>query len=209
MKRVQLYGERCSGTKWATKLITHNFNITTGPYLDPYGWKHWFIKDTTFDKIKNDNKTLFVVIFRNPYQWMKSLHKTPHHLKSIKGKPFIEFIKQSPLISKEIKFDFKEESENLLTLRTEKILNFKKLQEVTDNVLFFKYEDLLVKHLDYLNKLQVAGLEKQIKPINCIKKAPQEYKLLKAEINHINEHLNWDVENDIGYEKFYKICYGK
>lgn len=69
--KFQVVGERCSGTNLAQKLIQRNLGLTPALVFD---WKHGFPNATV---IPND--VLIVACFRNPFDWLVSLHRKPWH----------------------------------------------------------------------------------------------------------------------------------
>ena len=75
VKKITIYGERCSGTKYLEKIIKINFNtILTWDY----GWKHFF--GFCDNKLNCSDDTLFICIVRNPVDWFNSLYRNPWHL---------------------------------------------------------------------------------------------------------------------------------
>ena len=49
IKRVQIYGERCSGTNYLKKLIETNFTQTV---INDYGHKHFFAGETLDEDVR-------------------------------------------------------------------------------------------------------------------------------------------------------------
>jgi hypothetical protein len=73
LKQFTIFGERCSGTCWVTKLVETNFSKSAH---HPFGWKHFTLP-------KNPNAhpdTLVIVVVRNPIDWIRSFYRTPHHI---------------------------------------------------------------------------------------------------------------------------------
>ena len=73
MKRVTIYGERCSGTTYLEELIKLNFDVEI---TWNYGWKHFF----GFNDFKNSDDVLFIGIIRNLEDWINSLYRDKYHL---------------------------------------------------------------------------------------------------------------------------------
>lgn len=73
IKKVTIYGERCSGTNYLEELLTENFDVTL---VWDYGWKHFF----GFNELKNTDDVLFIGIVRNLHDWINSMYKKKHHL---------------------------------------------------------------------------------------------------------------------------------
>ena len=74
MKKVTIYGERCSGTNYLEELLKLNFEIEL---VWDYGWKHFFGFN---DLSKGSDDVLFVGIIRNLHDWLNALYRDPHHL---------------------------------------------------------------------------------------------------------------------------------
>lgn len=88
IRRVQIYGERCSGTHLIARLIDRNFGerIVT----DAFGFKHWFVPD----QILITDDVLALVIARSPADWLRSLHRQPWHTTVVAdGLDFATFIR--------------------------------------------------------------------------------------------------------------------
>ena len=75
LKKVTIYGERCSGTNYLEELLCSNFDIEI---VWSYGWKHFF----GFNELSNTDDVLFIGIIRNIDDWINSLYRNPHHLPS-------------------------------------------------------------------------------------------------------------------------------
>ena len=73
IKRVTIYGERCSGTNYLEELLVLNFDVKI---TWDYGWKHFF----GFHDLTNSDDTLFIGIIRNLEDWINSLYREQHHL---------------------------------------------------------------------------------------------------------------------------------
>ena len=88
---IQLFSERCSGSNFLESVFNANLNGIHFTY--EFGFKHWledaFVNTKTFP----DNVP-FIVLIRSPYNWIRSIYRTPwhaaHHLKDL---PFSEFIR--------------------------------------------------------------------------------------------------------------------
>jgi len=73
MKKITIYGERCSGTTYLEELLLLNFNIKV---TWNYGWKHFF----GHNDLSNTDDVLFIGIVRNLYDWINSLYRDKYHL---------------------------------------------------------------------------------------------------------------------------------
>jgi len=73
IKKVTIYGERCSGTNYLEELLIINFNVEI---IWSYGWKHFF----GFNNLDDSDDVLFIGIIRNIFDWINSLYINKHHL---------------------------------------------------------------------------------------------------------------------------------
>lgn len=89
IRRVQVYGQRCSGTNALIKLIETNFPELT--FTEEFGFKHWLVPEWV--TIPDD--VMIVIIVRRPDQWLRSLHDNPWHAHpNLKALPFSAFIQE-------------------------------------------------------------------------------------------------------------------
>jgi len=86
--RIQIYGSRCSGTNLVTRTIEANLPSVT--MTEAFGFKHWFVpRQSVFVK-----DTLVVVVARDAFDWVRSLHRQPWHAHpELKAQPFDAFIR--------------------------------------------------------------------------------------------------------------------
>lgn len=73
IRKVVLYGERCSGTNYLEQLLLANFDVEI---VSGYGHKHFF----GFADLQNTDDVLFIGIVRSLYDWLGSLYRHRHHL---------------------------------------------------------------------------------------------------------------------------------
>ncbi len=86
--RVQIYGQRCSGTNLVTRAI--EANMPGVEITEAFGFKHWFVPPQTLFV----NDTLVIVVARDAFDWARSLHRQPWHAHpDLKAKPFDAFIR--------------------------------------------------------------------------------------------------------------------
>lgn len=232
IRYLQLFGERCSGTKFVANLLQNNLqNIEL---TRDFGGKHWFIKShyprgranqsTDFECVRplsDSADTLFVVVFRDPFDWVRSINARPHHAGNHWNLSLTEFLRK-PWKSFETsrvnrhwperrdKYWFIEEAENILKLRSEKIAHLLKLQDFVENVCFVNYEiirdntDLLQKIArSYQIKLKHPTIRVQQKyfgrPGDAVF-SPQVYPPISAQdLEFIGSELDWEIENRICY----------
>ena len=88
VRKVQVYGQRCSGTNALIRLIEANFGRDA--FTENHGFKHWMVPATRF--IPSD--VLVLAIARDVGDWLHSLHRNPWHAHpSLRGLPFGDFIR--------------------------------------------------------------------------------------------------------------------
>ena len=88
IRRIQVYGQRCSGTNALIKLIETNFEELT--FTEEFGFKHWLVPESM--TIPSD--VLVVIVARAPGEWLRSLYANPWHAHpDIKKLPFSQFIR--------------------------------------------------------------------------------------------------------------------
>jgi hypothetical protein len=233
IRYVQIFGERCSGTNYLARLVEKNFwpvQITKS-----FGGKHWFIKDheprgrpnrsTDFEcvrRLADGDDTLFLVIFRDPIDWLRSLHARPYHAPEHWNLPFAEFIRK-PWICSELErvnsiwpeseqgHYFIEEAENVVRLRSQKIRHLTNLQGTVTNVAFVNYEVLL----DDLGALEEIadrfGIALRTRPLRDERfyfgggaeqtfAGPRDYPSVSPpDLRFILRNLDRDLEASIGY----------
>jgi len=110
-KRIKLYGERNTGTRYLTRLFEHNLGGEVIPgvapswttwvqalapgketvrdawfartFADNFGWKHSRVQvDRLLELGDAVNNIHFVALVKNPYSWLLSLDRRPYHLRS-------------------------------------------------------------------------------------------------------------------------------
>ena len=183
ISKVQIYGERCSGTNYLENLLKINFDIDI---TWEYGWKHFF--GFNDDKYINSDDTLFICIVRDIYDWINSFYRELHHLPlkymiDLSHNDKINIFLNNEFYSIDDnnpgKIDFDKEimeDRNIYTnLRYKNIFELRhiKLKYLIDdlpkkvkNYVFIKYEDLLDDFIYTMNKIKNSGLNIK-SDINC------------------------------------------
>mmetsp|Transcript_28144 Transcript_28144/g.61310 ORF Transcript_28144/g.61310 Transcript_28144/m.61310 type:complete len:343 (+) Transcript_28144:119-1147(+) len=78
IKAISILGERNSGTRWLYDHLNECFNHSVPIKRELVRYKHWF-QDPTYNQSKILDDTLVVTIWRNVYEWVEAMRKTPHH----------------------------------------------------------------------------------------------------------------------------------
>lgn len=215
IQTFNIRGERCSGTNYLQQLVETNLQI---PYKqDGVGWKHGFYNANIRQSLVNLDTSLTLVIFRNPFDWVRSLYLNPHHfegnIKSVWQKDiqptFSEFIR------KEVRQDppdvhplYLDRAKNIFELRKWKTEHFLNLKKVLKHVYYIKYEDLaenpnrIVKEINdkWLNKTYRFKDWNFYKYHTDRKYVPCDYfEIIDEDYRFIVDSIDWQLESQIGY----------
>jgi hypothetical protein len=221
--RIQLYGERASGTNFLMALLQKNFpNIVI---TDEFGWKHFFPPEN----FQGSDNSLFIVIYRDPFDWIRSLYLQPNHVHhSLRKIGFSEFIRKEwyciytklaginrsdESYGKEMMFERDpktgERFENVLQLRSAKILAFEAIRRKVKYCKYIRYEVLNANPLKFLNEISAQfqiGLVPEFIPVNNYKGfskktfVPKKYfSISTSDLKFIKMNLICTLENRIGY----------
>jgi hypothetical protein len=223
IKRIQIYGERCSGTNYLEDLLRRN--VKSAQITWEFGWKHFFYRPG----VEDANDCLFLVIYRNPFDWLRSLHRNPWHaappLRSLNFSDFIraewwcihdEHSRTTPTdprygteIVRERDPETNERFANVLRLRTAKIRNWESLREKTSHHIAIKYEDLDLHPREVVGSIcQTFGLKRRYLFRGAkgykgskAKYVPKAYEPINAEdLDYILHELDVELERSIGYD---------
>jgi len=220
INKVKLFGERCSGTNYLNYLIETNFNVKL--LKREFGHKHGNPKIEDMQKTSTDN-ILFVCIFRNPYDWVCSMKTKKYSCsESLFKKHFDAYIRSEwsgetlkdyhytteSDFSKSIKKPFK----NIVDLRNHRNEAFLNLQKYVENFKIINYDNIRETPTKLVSILERHGItlkDKFTNPSQYIthqskfidKKMRKNYPIDKKNIEFINENLNWDIENKLGFYK--------
>ncbi len=235
--QIQIFAERCAGSFYFTKLVWENFfvkdtNCNWGakhfppwlmlPKSDYFGPDHYY----TFE---GSEDTLFLVIFRNPYDWIRSFYLNPFHASpEIQEMPFDEFIR-TPWKLNENEFEViyekifnplldmnpetKQPFENVLKLRSGKAKNMLMLKDKVKNIYFINYETVRDFPEEVVEEIgQHFKLKRSKFPVQKIVYykgeqnqglyKPKTYPRIKQEdLDFINSQLDWKLEKRLKYQR--------
>ena len=159
MKKVQIYGERCSGTNYLEQLLITNFDVEI---VCNYGHKHFF----GFNDLSGADDVLFIGIIRNLVDWVNSLYRMPHHipsrLRNIDSFLKDEFfsIQDDGIINeKDVHLETKEIYKNIFELRyvKNKFL-VENMPNLVKNYKLITYDNLTDDFVNVMNQLRDYGL---------------------------------------------------
>jgi len=234
VSRVQIYGEMHSGTNYLEMLLTKNFpNIAVYSGLSPqkriFSQKHfpaWFTKPLSYHRslgiddrywtLDGSEETLFIVIVRDPYHWIRALYKRPYHIRQ--ARTFSAFIKREVQfkISKDRinAMDLNPETgkffSNPLKMRSAKLANIHHLPKKVDHCLFINYEGLRDHPKQVLNEIaQTYNVAKnsEFVPIKTYKSTEKVYTcsryfpISEKDLTFINSQIDWSIEEKFGYKQ--------
>ena len=212
-----------------------NKNFAGVEITKSFGGTHWYIKDreprcrpnrsTDYQCVRpltDSDDTLFIVIYRNPFDWLRSLNAKPFHAPGHWNLSFSEFIRKPWICSEstrvnpiwpenERSYCFIEEAENVLRLRTTKAVHFSSLRSDVRHIAFVNYEELAAdrgvlteiadrfgittKHAEPIDDTFYFGGRDQQNFTGRRLYAP----ISVEDLELIRETLDWDVETAIGY----------
>lgn len=161
IERIQVIGERCSGTNWIENLLRTNFNIHVAS--GGLCWKHF---PTNLHELTERSDVLFLFTTRNVVDWTLSFYRTPHHVPSIDHrKNLLHFVSHSPWRSCDKHGDelvgdrdqcTKDRYRNVLDMRAKKHRWWKQCSEGLPHAVWIRYEDVLDDTPRFLSGLQRA-----------------------------------------------------
>lgn len=209
---VQIFGERCSGTNFLEDLLVANGHGVT--VTDKYGHKHLFNRFKP--RPVPDTGAVYIFIYRNPYDWLRSLNEKPHHTKYW-DMPFSAFIRKRPWVcdvyhGKNFAHERGEIIEyyegNVIDVRNDKNRTFDRLwlPMYSANV---RYEDLRRDPEGTVRRV-AALLNIPLKPgafqnVMTTDKGERSYErkaykpISQTDLDFINQSLDWGQEARIGY----------
>ena len=167
---LAMFGERCSGLTYVEHRMTETFPGLSMTH--EYGWAHGFVNPPYIRP-----SSFCVVVVRNVLDWVQHLHRTPFQAGEwsqdasisqflrnewscttngrVLGKPYhklglarnTEFMSERhPMTGQRIR--------NVIELRTLKMMSLLKLQHLTPNCAYLRYEDMVAAGDDMMDMLQ-------------------------------------------------------
>lgn len=171
IKKVTIYGERCSGTNYLDELLHLNFDISL---TWDYGRKHFF----GFNDLTNSEDVLFIGIVRNLPDWVNSLFREKHHLhirynKELNEKEKLDYFlnKEHTSFNHDVEYDDKEILEDRNIFTGNKYINIFELRHIKNkflieimptlakNYCLITHDDLLTNFVGIMNKIKNHNLK--------------------------------------------------
>ena len=203
--KIQIYGERCSGTNYLEELLLLNFDVEI---IWSYGWKHFF----GFNDVSNSDDVLFIGIIRNLEDWINSLYREKHHLpveltKNIDAylnNTFYSIEENGNEMMNDRNIETNERYKNIFELRhiKNKFL-IETMPTLVKNYCLITHDDLINNFVDTMNKIKNCNL--QIKqninyPLNIYYYQKDKAIIFKKKQNEITAEIIMKHEN-LFYEK--------
>jgi len=190
--------------------------------LEPRGRANETTDHQCVRPLGDSDDTLMLVIHRNPYDWLRSLQAKPFHAWGHDSLPLREFITK-PWVSSEVaavnptwtvrddEYYFIEEATNVLAMRSLKLRHFLALPAAAPNVAVIRYDDLAADQTilgEIADRFNIALQGDSLRNVdtyvgrsgNAAFDGGQRYEPIgKADLDFINENLDWDIESTAGY----------
>lgn len=131
MKQIKIYSERNTGSLYLEWLVKNNFKTKV---IDTFelGWKHRIAPSTEELNSEMKQNVLYLILVKNPYSWIMSMHKRPFQHEILKDLSFSDFLKYSY-------GDYR----NPIVMWNTKNNSYLRMSEYVDHHEIIKYEDLL------------------------------------------------------------------
>jgi len=226
LKYVQIFGERNSGTNHLRQLVSVDMiepDNALGSYATKrnpvnkarmIGYKHYYARR---DRVAaHQHETLFLVLYKNPYTWIRSTLAKPYHFRECLSGKRIEDLPGTLLAGYDVHGklipDVHPETGQLVSifdLRRHKIANWEALRDQADSIAFLNYESLLMfptetvqSLIDSFGSLFKSGTATVHTPDpDYVRKYATPEPFTESEMRVMNAHIDWATENSIGYVK--------
>lgn len=225
IKFINIFGERCSGTNYLQQLLKINFSANIQHFYKSHQ-KHFHIGKEIFNDPEDLEQHLFVIIARNPWDWLRSLHIKKHHFPTnIRRMTFSQYLRtqwysvynDSKRNNQEMSQDHNPETKqryaNVLKMRSGKYSNFLNIQEWVPNFYYINYDDLIKNSDKIINDISqtynlilkynvVSNINNLCRPgrIDSQKYKKRKFKQINDnDLEFIRNELDWEIENKLGY----------
>ena len=223
-----VFGERNSGTNYLKYLVEQNLALIRAK-PSPYGHKHfpcWFELPLEFYHgpetkytFKGSENYLIIVVFRNAYDWLRSMHKKPFYVsKELRNTDFSTFIRTKWSVDPNRVVGFLKENpwldrnpvdgspfDNIMKLRTAKIRTMLEIKNRVLNIYYINYETLRDHPEEVLTEIaHLFAIQKEdnFHPVIYYKgevakgvyKKTEYNPISKKDLRFINEQLDAEVE---------------
>lgn len=213
IKKVKIYGERCSGTNYLEELIKLNFNVEIIKY--DYGCKHFF----GFNPLLDSDDVLFIGIVRNLEDWINSLYREKYHIKHMidleldKEQRINQYLnnemysvdeRRNEEIIQDRHIYTRKRYKNIFELRHIKNeFLIKEMPKKVKNYILITHDELINNFTNVMNNIQKYNLEinKNIEyPINILYNIKNKNNIFLKKDNEISKNIIMEKAN-LYYEK--------
>ncbi len=194
IKKLQVFAERHSGSNFVKRLLADNFPL----FEQKTGFCHkhfppWVDVDPQIESFYEDSEQfLCVVVFRNPYDYLRGMNRVPWHgHQSLFKLPFSTFIKKKWMLAPSDEYRLTKKKKkifldknpntgglfnNVIELRTAKIKQMLQLKNYCHNIYYVNYETILKDPEGVLSEIaELFDLEREpiYKPVKYYKGNPK------------------------------------
>lgn len=208
--KVQIFGERCSGTNYLEDLLNENglgLEVTS-----EYGHKHMF--NGFKPRKRPDGEAVYIFMYRNPYDWLRSVALKPHHTR-LWDLEFSDFIRRAPWECDVYEGPgFKGEYGRVIERYEGTVLDVRNSKNRVFDQLWLpgrsynvRYEDLRRDPEATLRKIGVP-LRAEFRDVKTTRKEEDHGRgyqrktyvpISESDLSYINTSLDWAAESRIGY----------
>ena len=198
LKKIVIYGERCSGTNYLEELLLLNFDVEI---IITFGHKHFF----GFENLTGNDDILFIGIVRNLVDWINSLYRNPYHLPSELTKDIESFLNNSfysiyddnSEIWNDRNLETYERYKNIFESRhiKNKFL-VEKMPTKVKNYCLITYDNLIENFVDVMNKIKDYHL-----PVKSNINFPLNTYNYKKNVNEVFYKKTNEIQNEVIIEK--------
>lgn len=221
--RIQIYGERCSGTNYLEHVLRRN--VPDVPLTWDFGWKHFFHGPG----VEAASDCLFVVIYRNPFDWLRSFNRSPWHAApALWNLDFSAFIRapwwciydehwpvapDDPRYGTELMLERSPETgerfANVVRLRSAKIRNWEGLRDIAAHTAYVRYEDLNARPQAFVDSLCGRFELPRLPVFHAVREdkgkrhryRPKAYvPVSEADVQFVLGELDLSLEAQVGYD---------
>lgn len=172
--------------------------------------------------LKDSDDCLFVIVVRNPYDWLRSFHLKPYeaapHIRLADFKTFvsIEWQVQTDYLPGDGQYDEIDNLNpwtgrpfrNVIELRKYKTENYLSLSDLAQNYVFVRYEDVRDDpegFIEFLASRYNLTRSNQLIPVTSYNGTGAPYTpsryfpIPKNILDFINSEIDWELEHRLGY----------
>lgn len=205
--KIKVFGERHTASNAIAWMLLKSFDVPLAGF-DYLGWKHRRAPQPAEWKKYPVSSTLFVITARNPYTWLKAMHRRPYtpHQPDLPTLAFRNFLK-FPL----------EDYENVIQMWNEKNAGYLNFIDSVPNATLIRIEDFSTAQKQVYEQIERIGLVGEFQEFTgysdgmALNQAPQAEKIEREVltlpqipdevVSLINDELDYDIMTKLGYMK--------